>query len=94
MKQAAPTTETTRNDFNFNLKPIQRRRLLNHLRENGSVTTIQARKELDILHPAGRIKELRADGHAIHMVWCDVPTDCGRLHRVGKYFLQPGGERE
>jgi hypothetical protein len=95
-KRVAPTTETThsndKSDSNFNSLPVQRQRLLDYLRAHGSITTIEARRSLDILHPQGRIKELRNQGYLIHMVWVHEPTDCGRLHRIGKYFLQPGGE--
>lgn len=51
------------------------------------VSTLTARKELDILHPAGRIKELREQGFDIHTLWQWEPTDSGKQHRVGLYCL-------
>lgn len=37
----------------------QRLRLLEHIQQFGSVTTIEARRDLDVLAPAPRIYELR-----------------------------------
>lgn len=95
IERAAPTTETTRQDNNddctFNSTASQRQRILAHLKKHKSITTIEARSVLDILHPAGRIKELIAKGYFIHKIWVQEPTDCGRLHRVARYYLQPGG---
>lgn len=60
----------------LNSRAAQRRRLL-----------LALRKELDILHPAGRIKELREQGFDIHTLWQWEPTDSGKQHRVGLYCL-------
>lgn len=69
----------------------QRQRLLAWLRTHGSIDTITARRELDILGVAPRIYELRHRlGHEIGMIWVDRPTDCGKVHRVALYVLQPG----
>lgn len=64
----------------------QRRRLLDGLRR-GPVTTIQARRDLDIMMPAARVFELRARGYAIVTYWAHEPTECGRLHTVARYAL-------
>lgn len=70
----------------LNSRAAQRRRLLLALR-SAPVSTLTARKELDILHPAGRIKELREQGFDIHTLWQWEPTDSGKQHRVGLYCL-------
>lgn len=70
----------------FSSRTAQRRRLLLALR-NAPVSTITARKELDIMHPAGRIKELREQGFDIQTLWQWQPTDSGKPHRVGLYCL-------
>lgn len=70
----------------LNSRAAQRRRLLLALRRS-PVSTLTARKELDILHPAGRIKELRAQGFDIQTLWQWEPTDSGKPHRVGLYCL-------
>ena len=73
-----------------NSAEAQRDRLLNALR-CGAVTTIQARRDLDIMMPAARVHELRhREGHNIATVWCTEPTDNGALHRVARYVLVSG----
>ena len=46
----------------------QQLRLIEYLRENKQITTIEARQYLEIMHPAGRIKELR-EHHNIKTHW-------------------------
>jgi hypothetical protein len=65
----------------------QRSRLLAHLRCTGSVSTLEARGELKIMHPAGRIQELRQRGYPIKTVRITLPDSTGRLHRVARYVL-------
>ena len=64
----------------------QRARLLATLKQR-AVTTLQARRELDVLHPAARIMELKRDGHPIEMMWTRDVTSEGHLHRVARYHL-------
>ncbi|MFO7606169.1 MAG: helix-turn-helix domain-containing protein [Desulfurivibrionaceae bacterium] len=73
----------------FNSKFAQQQRLLAAL-HLGPVDTVTARRELDILHPAGRVRELRHQGHIIDTLMVERPTECGRFHLVGEYVLQPG----
>lgn len=66
----------------------QRKRLLDYLISRGSIDTITARRELDILCPAARVLELRHRfGHSIDTVRTKQPTDCGKLHTVALYVL-------
>jgi len=67
----------------------QRKRILNWLTTK-PLTTIQARTELDIMHPASRVQELKAQGHNIFTHWETVDTGKGR-HRVASYVLLAGG---
>ena len=67
----------------------QERRMLDALRK-GPVSTIRARRELDVLHPAGRVMSLRGRGHNIVTVNVMETTDCGKLHKVAKYVLMAG----
>lgn len=70
----------------------QRARLLDALRCS-PITTIEARRDLDILMPAARIHELKhRHGYNIQKYWIEQETDNGRKHRVAKYFLMVGGE--
>lgn len=71
-----------------NSADTQRERLLQALRAHGSITTLEARKHLDILSPAPRIMELRRAGRGIRTDLVRQATDCGKLHRVGLYVLE------
>jgi hypothetical protein len=60
-------------------------RLLEWL-QTKTITTLQAREELDILHPASRIQELREAGHNI--ITHRTTDDTGKSkHRVACYVL-------
>ena len=72
-----------------NSSEAQRRRLLARLR-SGPMTTLQARRELDILMPAARVFELRAIGHRIDTFRTDEATESGKRHNVARYVLQSG----
>ena len=67
----------------------QRLRLLARLKI-APVDTITARRELDVMHPAARIMELKKRGNKIDTVRVGRPTDCGKVHSVALYVLQPG----
>lgn len=67
----------------------QRDRVLAALQE-GPLSTVEARRWLDVMHPAMRVLELRAIGLRIDTVWSLEPTECGRLHRMGRYHLRVG----
>lgn len=65
----------------------QRARIADYLIENIRATTIELREILDIMHPAGRVKELKAKDWDIVTHWEHHPTACGKMHRVGVYVL-------
>ncbi len=68
----------------------QRKRLIDALR-CGPVTTIEARRNLDILMPAARVHELKhRHGFDIQTVRVRQETECGKLHSVAKYVLMAG----
>ncbi|MDP3334541.1 MAG: helix-turn-helix domain-containing protein [Methylococcaceae bacterium] len=74
-----------------NSSEAQRARLLEHLKQFGSATTIELRRDLDVMMPAARVHELRHKfGHNITMAKVYQPTDCGKLHKVARYFLNDG----
>lgn len=81
---------------NISTKPIhdnslagQRQRLLAYLKNNRSITTLEARHKLDIMHPAGRIKELKEQGYNIITHWRIDTTPEEKQHRVAEYVLMP-----
>lgn len=69
----------------------QRQRLLQALRQR-SLSTIEARRELDIMHPAARVQELKKRGENIATHWSKEPTECGELHRMARYVLLSTGQ--
>jgi hypothetical protein len=67
----------------------QRQRILAWLL-TAPLTTTQARTELDVMHPGGRILELRKLGHKIVTYWQTIDTGKAK-HRVAAYVLLSGG---
>lgn len=65
----------------------QQQRILNHLLSYGSLTTVEARRFLDIMHPAARVMELKRQGHPIETHLVNALTECGKTHRVAIYQL-------
>ena len=68
----------------------QRHRLLQRL-QHEAIDTITARRELNIMMPAARVKELREDGYNIQTMQVERCDEQGRKHRrVAIYTLMPG----
>jgi hypothetical protein len=66
----------------------QQKRLLKALCERGSITTVEARHELNVMSPAPRILELRTQGHSILTERVNVQDENGYFHRgVARYVL-------
>lgn len=89
MKKAASQKQDDQTQSNYNRNKsfnAQRKRLYEALKHS-SVTTIQARDELNIMAPAARVKELRDSGHSIvtEMIW--IKDSQGRNHKSGCYHL-------
>ena len=83
-----------KNNFRYSTTlAAQKKRILQYLQKGLSITTLEARQRLDILHPAARIMELRKQNYSIKTHWETVETALGK-HRVAKYFLSAnaGGE--
>jgi hypothetical protein len=75
---------------NSNSAHAQRQRLLARLRI-GPLSTIEARRELDILMPAARVHELRhREGWEIQTLRREEETESGKKHNVALYVLQCG----
>lgn len=88
--QKTQSAEQSQADFNTdNSHKAQRNRLLSALKRD-SITTIQARDDLNILSPAARVFELRKQGHKIIRTWAYQPDAFGRKHKIGCYTLMPG----
>jgi len=83
----------TRTKFTGNDLHSQRVRLLARLRET-NVSTTEARRELDIMHPAARIQELREQGNLINTVTIAEHTASQGIRHIARYVLsrEPGRE--
>lgn len=99
--ESAPQGETTAADSNRiatlhdiaaemrgNSAETQRERVMDALQALGTLSTVEARRHLDVMHPAQRVLELRSLGAQIDTVWSVEPTECGRLHRMARYVLR------
>lgn len=93
MEKATPKSSPITHTHDYITKPPenileqQRQDLIDELKKR-DVSTIDARDELNIMHPAGRIKELREEGHniSIKLIWQD--DKAGRPHKIGLYHLE------
>jgi hypothetical protein len=97
-EKATPINKAAPKEHRSKSKPgndaaAQRMRAIDLLR-TGPKSTIQLRREGDILAPAARILELKHRGFDILTHWVQEATDCGKLHRVALYVLtcETGGQ--
>lgn len=67
-------------------------RILKHFEVCPRLSTIQARNEYGILHPGGRVRELRKKGYQIQTHWISESDSNGVMHRVGLYVYQGKSE--
>lgn len=70
-----------------NTTEAQRSRILSYLHAK-PLDTLTARKELDVMHPAARIMELRKIGIGIKTIKIDRSSDRGKVHRIACYVLE------
>jgi hypothetical protein len=73
-----------------NTAKAQRMRILAYLHDK-PLDTLAARSELDVMHPAARVMELRKRGIGINTIWIDRESDCGKIHRIACYALVGAG---
>ncbi len=76
-----------REQFKGNDAVTQRQRLSAAFHRCVALTTLEIRRFLDILHPAGRVRELRAEGMSIITLRQQQQTECGESHSVGMYVF-------
>ena len=81
-------TDRSRSNIDDTSASSQRVRLLERL-QLGPVDTITARVELNVLHPAARVQELREAGHLISTHRQTIHDDQGRPHRgCALYYMR------
>lgn len=66
----------------------QQQRLALALTYLGSITTIEARDYLDVMHPSGRIKELIEQGWGVVSSRVRYVAPCGAVHSIANYVLK------
>ena len=83
-----PEPTKHKNKFTDNSVQNQRLKLLDWLLEKNSITTTQARTNLDIMSPAARILELKKHGYLINTVPAEWISEHGINHKgVARYVL-------
>ncbi|MDO9151678.1 MAG: helix-turn-helix domain-containing protein [Methylotenera sp.] len=82
-----PKAKNIKPKFTDNSLRNQRLKLLDYLREHGSITTSQARELLDIYYPPARAFELKKEGYLITTIWDSWVSEYGIKHRIGRYVL-------
>lgn len=76
-----------RNRYQGETGKTHARRIIDALRL-GSLSTFEARRFLDVPHPAGRVQELRDAGNEIDTLRYSEKGDVGRPHCIAVYVLK------
>lgn len=66
----------------------QHSRIITTLLKLDGFNTWEARNDLNIMHPSGRVKELKERGWQIDTVRVKVFDDMGKAHTIGHYILK------
>lgn len=69
------------------MKINQRQRIINYIREFGSITSLEAYKDLGITQLATRIKELKELGYEFETKWESSKNRYGEKVDFKRYFL-------
>lgn len=70
------------------LKAKQKERIIEYMRDNGSITPAEAFGELGITKLSTRVGELIDDGYDIHKVWEHDINRYGEKTHYMRYFLR------
>lgn len=74
-----------------NSKPTQAQRVLGYMENNGSITQMEAWKEIGVMRLASRISELRKNGWKITSKMVKVKNRYGETCNVKRYFIVEDG---
>lgn len=77
---------TSHDNFTKRRRPTQEDIVLNYMREHGELTTLTAVRELFIMNPQQRIRNLRMRGYDIDTVYRSSPSGV----KYGVYVLKEG----
>jgi hypothetical protein len=83
----ATQLESIREKYKGEAGATHARRILDALRL-GPLSTFEARRYLDVPHPAGRVQELRDSGNEIDTLRLSERSEVGRPHCIALYLLR------
>lgn len=69
------------------MKINQRQRIVNYIREFGSITSLEAYKDLGITQLATRIKELKEEGYEFKTKWENAKNRFNEKVDFKRYYL-------
>lgn len=72
-------------------KPTQNELILDYMREFGSITPLEAMRDLGVMRLASRISDMRSLGYPIISEWVAVQNRYGKKTNVKKYSLMKEG---
>lgn len=64
--------------------------ILDYMDEFGSITPLEAIRDLGVYRLASRISDLKKKGYPIHSDWETVPNRRGKTTNIKRYSLQGG----
>ena len=71
-----------------NSNPTQNQRILEYIREHGSITPLEAQMELSVMRLASRISDLRKRGYNVSSEMVTVQNRFGEKCRVKRYRVE------
>ncbi len=69
-------------------KPTQNQRVLEYIRDFGSITQLDALRDLGVMRLASRVSDLRQRGHNIVSKMESVKNRYGEKCKIKRYWLQ------
>ena len=75
-------------------RPSQNEMILDYIKRFGSITPLEAMRDLGIYRLASRISDMRRLGLPVVAEWAEVETRYGDKTRVKRYSLEEGAENE
>lgn len=71
-----------------NSKPTQAKRVLDYMRDFGSITQLEALRDIGCMRLASRISELRKEGHKIESERVTVNNRYGEKCYIKRYMVR------
>ena len=73
-------------------RPTQSQRVLEYIREFGTITQLEALRDLGVMRLASRVSELRKKGHDIAGEMITVENRFGEKCQVKQYRIREGAQ--